>query len=84
MPFAVGESGELYTRTPSAKQQLEALRTSALSAGSAPGKTVLPDWVVFTQIDPSGSGLRFGIARPVGDSLDALRKTAGRNAGPRA
>ena len=46
VPFAVGESGELYTRTPAAKQQLESLRTSALSAGSAPGTTVLPDWIV--------------------------------------
>jgi len=42
---------------------------------------VLPDWVVFMTADPSGSGLRFGIARPVGDSLGDLRRTAGRNAG---
>jgi sigma-B regulation protein RsbU (phosphoserine phosphatase) len=31
--------------------------------------------------DPTGSGLRLGIARPVADSLSELRRTAGRNAG---
>ena len=80
VPFAVGEGGELYTRTPAAKQQLEALRTSALSAGSAPGTTVLPDWIVATTTDPTGSGLKFGIARPVGDALVDLRTTSARNA----
>ena len=80
VPFAVGESGELYTRTPAAKQQLESLRTSALSAGSAPGTTVLPDWIVATTTDPTGSGLKFGIARPVGDALVELRTTSARNA----
>ena len=80
VPFAVGEGGELYTRTPAAKQQLEALRTSALSAGSAPGTTVLPDWIVATTTDPTGSGLKFGIARPIGDALVDLRTTSARNA----
>jgi sigma-B regulation protein RsbU (phosphoserine phosphatase) len=40
----------------------------------------LPGWIVVTTAEPSGSGLRFGIARPTGDSLRALRQTAGRNA----
>jgi len=80
LPFAVGEGGELYTPTPSAKQQLEALHTPALSAGSAPGTTVLPDWIVATTTDPTGSGLKFGIARPVGDALVDLRTTSARNA----
>jgi serine phosphatase RsbU (regulator of sigma subunit) len=80
VPFAVAESGELYTRTPAAKQQLESLRTSAISAGSAPGTTVLPDWIVATTTDPTGSGLKFGIARPVGDALVELRTTSARNA----
>ena len=80
VPFAVGESGELYTPTPSAKQQLEGLHTSALRAGSTPGTTVLPDWIVATTKDPTGSGLTFGIARPVGDALVDLRTTSARNA----
>ena len=81
LPFAVGAGGELYTSTPSAKQQLERLQTSAISAGSKPGTTVLPDWIVATTPDPTGSGLKFGIARPVGDALVDLRARSARNAG---
>jgi HAMP domain-containing protein/DNA-binding protein H-NS len=80
LAFAVGEGGELYTPTPAAKQQLEALRTPALSASTKPGTTVLPDWIVATTTDPTGSGLKFGIARPVGDALVDLRRTSARNA----
>ena len=79
------QGGQLYTPTPTA--QAAARRrcaTSALSAGSTPGTTVLPDWIVVTTTDPTGSGLRFGIARPVGDALvDAAprRRRATRRSG---
>ena len=78
--FAVGTDGHIYTATDADRKTVESLGAVARPDGPL-GKTVLPDWVVFTQADPSGSGLRFGIARPVGDSLDALKRTAGRNAG---
>ncbi len=78
--FAVGTDGHVYTATDADRRTVEGLGAVARADGPL-GKTVLPDWVVFTQTDPSGSGLRFGIARPVGDSLDALKRTAGRNAG---
>lgn len=78
--FAVGPDGHVYTATDFDQKIVEGLGPVARPDGPL-GKTVLRDWVVFTQVDPSGSGLRFGIARPVGDSLDALRRTAGRNAG---
>jgi serine phosphatase RsbU (regulator of sigma subunit) len=78
--FAVGTDGHLYTATDDDRKTVEGLGAVARPDGPL-GKTVLPDWIVFTQADPSGSGLRFGIARPVGDSLDALKRTAGRNAG---
>lgn len=77
--FAVGTDGRVYTATDADRKTAESLGAVARPDGPL-GKTVLPDWVVFTQADPSGSGLRFGIARPVGDSLDALKRTAGRNA----
>ena len=54
--------------------------TSAIRAGSTPGTTVLPDWIVATTKDPTGSGLKFGIARPMGDALVDLRTTSARNA----
>ena len=78
--FAVGTDGHLYTATDDDRKTVESLGAVARADGPL-GKTVLPEWVVFTQKDPSGSGLRFGIARPVGDSLDAMKRTAGRNAG---
>ena len=78
--FAVGTDGRVYTATDADRKTVENLGAVARPDGPL-GKTVLSDWVVFTQTDPSGSGLRFGIARPVGDSLDALKRTAGRNAG---
>ncbi len=78
--FAIGADGRVYTATDADRKMVEGLGAVARPDGPL-GKTVLPDWVVFTQTDPSGSGLRFGIARPVGDSLGALRRTAGRNAG---
>ena len=41
---------------------------------------MLPDWIVATTKDPTGSGLTFGIARPVGEALVELRTTSARNA----
>lgn len=80
VPFAVGPDGKVYTANDADQKTVQDLGPIARPDGAL-GKTVLPDWIVFTTADPSGSGLRFGIARPVGDSLDDLRRTAGRNAG---
>lgn len=80
VPFAIGPDGKVYTANDADQKTVQDLGPIARPDGPL-GKTVLPDWVVFTTVDPSGSGLRFGIARPVGDSLDDLRRTAGRNAG---
>ncbi len=80
VPFAVGPDGKVYTANAADQKTVEDLGPIARPDGPL-GKTVLSDWVVFMTADPSGSGLRFGIARPVGDSLGDLRRTAGRNAG---
>jgi serine phosphatase RsbU (regulator of sigma subunit) len=80
VPFAVGPDGRVYTVSEADRKTVQDLGPIARPDGPL-GRTVLPDWVVFTTADPSGSGLRFGIARPVGDRLDELRRTAGRNAG---
>ena len=80
VPFAVGPDGKVYTLSPEDRAQVDQLGPIARADGPL-GKTVLPDWIVITSEDPSGSGLRFGIARPVGDSLDSLRRTVARNAG---
>jgi serine phosphatase RsbU (regulator of sigma subunit) len=79
VPFAVGRDGQIYTPTEDDRKKVESF--GAVARPSGPSTARLDDWVVVTTEDPSGSGLRLGIARPVGDSLDSLRRTAARNAG---
>ncbi len=80
VPFAVDKDGRVYTQTDDEKKRVESFGAVATPSGQL-GKTVLPDWVIVTTAGPRGTGLRFGIARPTGDSLAALRRTAGRNVG---
>jgi sigma-B regulation protein RsbU (phosphoserine phosphatase) len=78
VPFAIGGDGEVYTQMEEDKAVVERLGLPALQTA---GTERLDNWIVVTTDDPSGSGLRLGIARPVGDSLAELRRTAARNAG---
>jgi serine phosphatase RsbU (regulator of sigma subunit) len=80
VPFAVAKDGKIYTQSATDKKTVEGFG-AAIKPPTPVGTTMVSDWIIVTNKDPSGSGLRFGIARPVGDSLYALRKTAGRNAG---
>jgi serine phosphatase RsbU (regulator of sigma subunit) len=80
VPFAVAKDGQLFTLGDEDRRRLEALDTDAVSAGTPPGTAVLPEWIVVTSPDPTGSGLKFGIARPMGEALEGLRRTTLRNA----
>jgi serine phosphatase RsbU (regulator of sigma subunit) len=77
VPFAVASDGQLYTPNDADRSRIESLGVA--KASIKPGTTVLPDWIVVTTPDPTGSGLIFGIARPVGGSLAELRRTTARN-----
>jgi sigma-B regulation protein RsbU (phosphoserine phosphatase) len=80
VPFAVAKDGKIYAQTPADRETVAGF--GDLIKPDAPlGTHQARDYIVVTNTDPSGSGLRFGIARPVGDSISALRRTAGRNAG---
>ena len=79
VPFAIGRTGQLYTRNEADRARVESFGSVAKVDGPATAR--LADWIVVTTPDPSGSGLKLGIARPVGDSLANLRRTAARNAG---
>ena len=81
VPFAVGEDGRVYAPTEADRQQIAALNTPAVVPATAAGTTVLENWIVATTQDPSGSGLKFGIARPVGEALRDLERSSTRNAG---
>ena len=80
--FARDASGELFTPDP---DDMEELRELAAVAGAGNGNDLAgttPDeqWVVVTHDDPT-SGLTFGIAHPVGESLDEIRRASARNLG---
>ena len=79
VPFAIGRDGQIFTRSDDDRRRVE--QFGAVARPDGPATVRLPDWIVVTTEDRSGSGLRLGIARPVGDSLDSLRRTAARNAG---
>ncbi len=80
IPFARDAEGNLYTPDPADLPALRNLQRvasweeGAVMAGESPdGK-----WVVVTREDPI-SGLAFGIAHPLGESLEEIRRTSTRN-----
>lgn len=77
LPFAVDREGTVYTRSPDERGQLDAL---GIPQRVREGRTVkgIEGWIVSVSTDPQ-SGLRFGVARPVGDNLEDLRRAAARN-----
>ena len=77
VPFAIGPDGRIYTRSDDDRALVESLGDVVKRDGPVTARH--NDWVVVTTKDPSGAGLKLGIATPVGDSLADLRKTAGRN-----
>jgi serine phosphatase RsbU (regulator of sigma subunit) len=79
IPFAVGKDGHLYAPNEADRTRLATLDISRID--DTTGTKRVGDWVVVTMPDRSGAGLRFGIARPVGNLLNDLRRTTARNAG---
>jgi serine phosphatase RsbU (regulator of sigma subunit) len=79
IPFAIDREGTVYTRTPEDRATLARVGISqrVRSGASVHG---IPGWIVSTSVD-NQSGLRIGVARPVGANLEELRRTAARNFG---
>ena len=84
VPFAVARDGHIYTPTEDDHQKIESIGGDVVKPDAPPGTTVLPMWIVVTTADPTGSGLKFGIARPVGESLNELRRASAQERGPRS
>jgi serine phosphatase RsbU (regulator of sigma subunit) len=78
IPFALDQQGRLYTQDPRGRSTLDRLgvMTTAKEAAEGTPKRV-GDWLVVARKDPSG--LIFGIARPLGDSLREIRRMSFRN-----
>jgi serine phosphatase RsbU (regulator of sigma subunit) len=76
IPFALDAEGTLYSAAEGDRERLAEVGTAALRGEGEPDG----DWVVV-RTDYPGSDLRFGIARPLSDSLRELRRAAGSNLG---
>ena len=77
--FAVDRDGNVYTRNNEDKKKLESI---GVLERLRQKKRVddIPNWVTAFTFDPQ-SGMRIGVARPIGDTFDELRKTAAKNFG---
>lgn len=80
VPFAIGKDGKLYAPTDADRKTIEDLHLAIPTDNQSTSTITKGDWIVVTTADPSGSGLHFGIAKPVADLLSEIRKTAARNA----
>ena len=80
IPFAIDRQGALYTQDSSDRTRLDALgveRTAMVAASGTPRRS--GDWIIVARRAPSG--IIFGIARPVGESLREIRRASVRNLG---
>lgn len=77
--FAVDRDNNIYTRNPDDRKTLDGLGITDRVLKNRPLNDV-KDWIIVMSRDPQ-SGLRVGVARPVADNLEELRKTAARNFG---
>ncbi|MEO1088324.1 MAG: HAMP domain-containing protein, partial [Acidobacteriota bacterium] len=75
MPFAIDREGRLYVGREEDRAALEALDLAEHQAGESWRSG---DWVIAMSADES-TGLRLGVARPLGDALRELRTSAVRN-----
>ena len=79
IPFARDADGNLYLDEPQDRELLTEIGLSDESTGlAALSPSLSPDWIVVETLD-SDSGLTFGVARPVQESLRGIRRTAVEN-----
>lgn len=78
IPFAIDTRGVLHNPNPEHRKTLESFGASALGRAAADGNPRrVGDWLIVARKDPSG--LTFGIARPIGESLRDIRRASFRN-----
>jgi serine phosphatase RsbU (regulator of sigma subunit) len=83
IPFAVDAEGKVHTANSADLSVLETLplkEATAKDGKAGPQNPDLSNWIVVTRKDPE-SGLSFGIARPIRQTLEEIRRTAVRNFG---
>ncbi len=77
IPFTIDREGTLYTRSTEERTRLEALGIPDRVRKGQSTKGI-EGWIVSTSTD-APSGMKIGVARPVGDNFDDLRRAAARN-----
>jgi sigma-B regulation protein RsbU (phosphoserine phosphatase) len=78
IPFAIDPAGKLHTHEDPHRATLESLdvvNNAATAAGGQPQRVA--DWMIVARKD--ATGLVFGIARPIGESLREIRRASMRN-----
>lgn len=81
VPFAIDREGTVYTADEEGRALVEELELETDADGMwRPAGRTADDWVVATS-EEEASGLTFGIARPIRQSLAQVRRTAARNFG---
>jgi serine phosphatase RsbU (regulator of sigma subunit) len=80
IPFAIDQAGNLVTLGDEDRQQLAALPVDDIASGEPVPADVMSNWVVVTRQEPA-SGLIFGIARPIRESLERIKTASARNFG---
>ena len=80
LPFALDRTGKLYTPNPADLPRLQALEVERLAGEAADSEPKrLDEWLIVAKRD--ASGIIFGIARPLGESLREIRAASARNLG---
>jgi serine phosphatase RsbU (regulator of sigma subunit) len=80
IPFAIDQGGNLVTLGDDDRQQLETLPVGDIAGGKPAPADIMSNWVVVTRLEPT-SGLTFGIARPIRESLERIKRASARNLG---
>jgi len=75
IPFAIDRRGQLYTPNAAQRGTLESLHVEKNATSDTPRR--VGDWMIVSKKD--SSGLTFGIARPLGESLREIRNASVRN-----
>jgi serine phosphatase RsbU (regulator of sigma subunit) len=78
IPFAIDTRGVLHNPDPEQRRVLESFGVASLGPAATDGNPRRAgDWLIVARKDPSG--LTFGIARPIGESLREIRRASVRN-----